>query len=330
MTDIIVFIHNAPLPVRIGTKEVLMIDGKILALVGTNWGRIYPWIVRQQGYGIDIILGRDAAKTSRIAFEEGIPAHTTSIEDLDRADAIIIASPPETHADYLRRFAGKFILCEKPIYGRFLPEMEVSQPHRNNVFVNYAFPQLDSARVIRNFIAAGGTSASDIVLNVGSNFKGDKTTVDWFMEVAVHELFFLNFLFSPFSIRSWNADNGAIRAQMENVPGQKLKIHYGKIKEEGIDVSMSIKTGKGTLSLQGGYRPGSQWNFLPVTLDTHTISEGEFSRGRDIWSIANKKNISLFLNIIAGKISRYDAVAQGLAGYAEAFAVEQGLMPMLV
>ena len=300
-----------------------MIDGKTLALIGTNWGRIYPWIIRQQGYEIDIVLGRDADKTRNVAFEEGIPIHTICIGDLDKADAIIIASPQETHAAFLQRFAGKSILCEKPIFGRFLPETEIPVEDRSGVFVNYAFPQLASAKVIRDFLTTTGATATDIALNIGSNFKGDRTTVDWFMEVVVHELFFLNFLFSPFAIRRWTDVSGKICAEMKNTKGQNLRICYEKIKEEGIDVSISIKTGKGTIALQGGYRPELQWNFLPVTLDTHTISEGEFSRGRDIWSIANEKNISLFLNIVAGNISRCNAVAQGLAGYAEAFAVEK-------
>lgn len=48
-----------------------------------------------------------------------VPIEThKDVLDLDIYDVVIIASPPDTHADYIKRYKDKWILCEKPLTGR--------------------------------------------------------------------------------------------------------------------------------------------------------------------------------------------------------------------
>ncbi len=91
-----------------------------IGIIGT--GRIAPRFLKETSYvsGIEVVNAYNPEKDSAQAFENAyqIPVRT---EDFDRfleeTDAVYVASPNETHSDYVRKAltAGKHVLCEKPM-----------------------------------------------------------------------------------------------------------------------------------------------------------------------------------------------------------------------
>lgn len=91
-----------------------------LGIVGT--GRIARRFFAETKYvsGIEAVAAYNPERDSLTGFTEDIPVvpYAGDYEDfLQDVDAVYVASPNETHADYVRRAleAGKHVLCEKPM-----------------------------------------------------------------------------------------------------------------------------------------------------------------------------------------------------------------------
>lgn len=91
-----------------------------LGIVGT--GRITRRFLAEINYvsGIEAVAAYNPEKDSLDLFvrETSLLGFSGEYEEfLDRVDAVYVASPNETHADYVRRAiaAGKHVLCEKPM-----------------------------------------------------------------------------------------------------------------------------------------------------------------------------------------------------------------------
>ena len=91
-----------------------------VGIVGT--GRIAPRFVSEIKYvsGAEVVAAFNPEKKSAEEFSRAydIPCETGKYEDfLDRADAVYIASPNETHYEYAKKalLNGKHVLCEKPM-----------------------------------------------------------------------------------------------------------------------------------------------------------------------------------------------------------------------
>src|SRR6185503_14663011 len=89
-------------------------------VVGTGFGcRVHVPALRNAGFTVHSLVGRDVARTQRRAERLGIPFACGSLaEALERAeiDAVTIATPPDTHAPLAIEAcaAGRHVLCEKP------------------------------------------------------------------------------------------------------------------------------------------------------------------------------------------------------------------------
>jgi predicted dehydrogenase len=89
-------------------------------VVGTGFGcRVHVPALRNAGFTVHALVGRDAARTQRRAERLGIPQVCTSLGDalaLDGIDAVTIATPPDTHAALAIEAcgAGRHVVCEKP------------------------------------------------------------------------------------------------------------------------------------------------------------------------------------------------------------------------
>ncbi len=89
-------------------------------VVGTGFGcRVHVPALRNAGFAVHGLVGRDAARTRRRAGRLGIPnVYATLADALARADvdAVTIATPPATHAELAVEAcgAGRHVICEKP------------------------------------------------------------------------------------------------------------------------------------------------------------------------------------------------------------------------
>ncbi len=91
-----------------------------IGIIGT--GRIAPRFFKETSFvsGIEVVGAYNPEKDSAKAFEDEyqIPTRTEGFGVfLNDVDAVYVASPNETHSDYVRKalLAGKHVLCEKPM-----------------------------------------------------------------------------------------------------------------------------------------------------------------------------------------------------------------------
>ena len=90
------------------------------AVVGTGFGcRVHVPALRNAGFTVRALVGRDAARTARRAERLGVPRACTSLAealDIEGVDAVTIATPPDTHAALAIEAcaAGRHVVCEKP------------------------------------------------------------------------------------------------------------------------------------------------------------------------------------------------------------------------
>jgi len=91
-----------------------------IGIVGT--GRVAPRFFEESSYvsGAEVVAAYNPEEDSAKAFREKcqLPVYTEDFDQfLNQVDAVYVASPNETHADYVRRSleAGKHVLCEKPM-----------------------------------------------------------------------------------------------------------------------------------------------------------------------------------------------------------------------
>jgi predicted dehydrogenase len=89
-------------------------------VVGTGFGcRVHVPALRNAGFDVVALVGRDRDRTVRRAGRCGVPYACTSLNDaitLGGVDAVTIATPPDTHAALAIEACalGRHVLCEKP------------------------------------------------------------------------------------------------------------------------------------------------------------------------------------------------------------------------
>jgi len=89
-------------------------------VVGTGFGcRVHVPALRNAGFDVVALVGRDRARTERRAARAGVPNACTSLAEalaLGGIDAVTIATPPDTHAALAIEAcaAGRHGVCEKP------------------------------------------------------------------------------------------------------------------------------------------------------------------------------------------------------------------------
>lgn len=280
-----------------------------IGIIGTNWGRIHIGTFRENGKNINLLVGRDLEKTKKIANEEDVPNASIDPADLQLMDVIVIASPADTHYKYIKMFPDKFILCEKPLFGSEVDEVdevEFRKIQKQAVYVNYAFPFLQSCRdlstKIRNLNLISPLNSQ---LNISAYFENHPKLSAFFADIVCHQLYYLNTIFPHFEFNSLkNESKNHLELTYKNNEQYSLDIDF-KIKDSiGIDIELVINQKSTNLSLTGGYNPENGWNFEPILCDKQAINKGEYSsnQNNDIWFKANCASVHCFLQVIEGKI----------------------------
>lgn len=91
-----------------------------VVVVGTGFGCLtHVPALRDAGFEVRALVGRDPARTKARADRFDIPVATTALGvalALDGVDAVSVVTPPHTHADLVLSAveAGKHVVCEKP------------------------------------------------------------------------------------------------------------------------------------------------------------------------------------------------------------------------
>jgi len=139
------------------------------AVVHRNYARV---LLGRDGYAVRYVCDLDARQAESAA--RLFSAEAVALEELvERADAVIISTPPSTHATLIRTClrAGRTILCEKPYaptHAEAAAALEESRDAGARLYVGQfrrAYPQLALARdlvglgligEVRSFTAAEG------------------------------------------------------------------------------------------------------------------------------------------------------------------------------
>ncbi len=298
-------------------------------LIGTNWGRFHIQTMKSLGYQVDRILGRDPEKTERIAREEDSLA-VRNVQDLMEMDFIIIASPAETHGDYIAALQGKWILCEKPL-GLFAWGDRYSGLHeQEGVFVNLAFSHLETFQCCRRLIQQNSIgSVSDVTLKLGLDFPRKRSPQEWFLDVTLHPYSWLRLVWPDMSYISHFYDQARDILYLEMRCGETaIHIEQYRLSSEGIKIELLLSGRTGDLHTAGGYFPGRQWNFDPISLNGHNMNAGEYSGPCDIWARANKRYMKNILNIIQKDEPGDVTCSDGIYCLQQAWDMEQSLSPL--
>ena len=302
-----------------------------VGIIGTGWGRTHCGTFRAGGWEIAALAGRRLDDVTAAAAAESVPRATTDPKELEDCDVIVVASPTDTHLEYLRCFKHKSVLCEKPLLG-VPPAPDVLDgldgPPK---FVNYAFPFLDSVQALDVALAEGRLGrVRRVLLTVGVNFPARKSPAQWFVDVAAHPLSWLLHRFGPLNcVGHYTGDGEAAVSLVMAGSSVQLDVALYPLPATGIRIGLDLVGDRACTRLAGGYQPDRQWWFDPIDLGDERLTDGEFSTDEDIWFRANRRSVDLFCRVLEGRIGISEAEALGAFGLRKALGMETMLAPLL-
>jgi len=133
-------------------------------VAGTGFGcRVHVPALRNAGFTVHALVGRDAVRTRRRADRLGVEHACTSLGEalaLPAVDAVTIATPPDAHAPLAIEAceAGRHVLCEKPFaLDSVEAELMLASAERAGVthLVGHEFRWSPERAVVARAIAAG-------------------------------------------------------------------------------------------------------------------------------------------------------------------------------
>lgn len=294
------------------------------AVVGTNWGRVHVAALRANGVDVVALCGLHVDRTRAVADEERVPV---AVDDpralLDMGlDVVTVATPPETRSQLLATLAAVPVICEKPLLGMTGDAAPLAEA--GVVWVNYAFPFLDSARTAANALAAAGP-VRRVDIDVAHDLSLSLSPAAWLLEVGSHPLSYAVHLFGrphpagpALDVPPPDAavdlllgeDGVPLRLSCRHVPGLA-----------GIAQRVTVDTGRGALDVRGAFRRGQPWRYDPVTLDGVPLDAG-VADDEDCWFRANRHSIGAALAAIRGDLTPAAAVEAGCTDLAAARAID--------
>jgi predicted dehydrogenase/acetyltransferase-like isoleucine patch superfamily enzyme len=114
-----------------GEREDLRIGLIGLGYMGRNHLRVLSLLKNMQ---IGFIYDTDQPRAAQLAAEFGVTATNHLERELDTVDALVVASPTSTHAEYIKMAAShvKYIFVEKPLTDQLESAEEVSRLAQEN------------------------------------------------------------------------------------------------------------------------------------------------------------------------------------------------------
>jgi hypothetical protein len=262
-----------------------------IGIVGARWGRVHVGTFRRFGHEIAVMVGRDPGQIARVAADEGVPLGTVDASALEDVDLVVVAAPTRAHAEYVRAFPHKPVLCEKPLFGLEPPAGAAELAAHPRLYVNYAFPFLEVSSILRARLSELG-AVREVRVDVAVDLDPAMLPSHWLAEVAVHPLSLVFDLF-----------------------GTAPVVAIERARAPGIDVRILIDGMRASATLSGAYRVGGAWRY-----ELDFARERFVEEGRDPWYEANVRCVGAFLEALEGR--RRAGVYDG----AKALALERAVL----
>ncbi len=169
--------------------------------------------IRKSGMGRVAAVYAPDASGPRLAAAHNATAAASPEEAIAAADAVVIASPPDTHAALLRaaRAAGKHILCEKPVVRTEAEAAEIAalfDSYKPVATVGHVLRFTQEYQQLRGIVQGGNIGQIGTIRLVraaacpppGDTWRGDfARSGGVVLDLGVHELDFLEWAFGPVS-----------------------------------------------------------------------------------------------------------------------------------
>lgn len=274
------------------------------AVVGTNWGAMHVAALRDAGVAVVAVAGADARRTAAAAVGLGVPSGVTDLTELaDMAlDVITVATPATTHVWVINALPDVPVLCDKPAVGtgRLEPLVGRASP----VWVNYAFPVLETARRAAAALPHIGEIQSARA-RADCDLASDHGPVEWFFEVATPPWSWLvTVLGGDIEAGLRAADSGpevVVVAVCGGVPVRVCAARRPGI--DGIRYALGVTGARGEVRLSGRYRVGQPWVYGPVVrhsaVDRRELGPREVGPP-DPWQRANGGAVWAFVEALCG------------------------------
>ncbi len=191
-----------------------------------------PAFQKIPGSALSMVMRRDAAKAEDYARRHLVPRWTTDADELINApqvDAVYIATPPDSHADYTERVAaaGKPVYVEKPMartYAECLRMINACEAAGVPLYVAYYRRQLPTFVKVKELVKSGVVGdvrfVSIQLLQSIREAERSPETLPWrvmpeiaggghFFDLASHQLDFLDYLLGPIAWAQGQSANQA-------------------------------------------------------------------------------------------------------------------------
>ena len=257
------------------------------------------------------VMRRDPLLAEDYARRHNVPEFYTRASDIinnNRVDAVYVATPPSTHAEYAIASikAGKPVYIEKPMalnYSECQKVIRASEKQRVPVFVAYYRRTLPGFLKVKEIIEKGAIgkvrfvqiqlykSPSEDELNGKLSWRVDPGVSGGghFFDLASHQLDYLDFLFGPVKIiKSLALNQGGFYRAEDFVSAQFL--FAGDICCSGTwSFSSAIEAGRDVIEIIGenGHIRFSCFDFEPIVLEN--------DEGRQEFVNEKPENVQIYL-----------------------------------
>jgi predicted dehydrogenase len=254
------------------------------SLTQVNWGIIGcgdvteiksgPAFNKVENSRLVAVMRRDAQRAQDYADRHGVPKHYSDADELINdpdVNAIYVATPPDSHAQYTIRAAraGKPVYVEKPMALTFVQcqqMIEACEQAELPLFVAYYRRSLPNYLEIKEAIEAGAIGTTRFVTiqlyHPISSSEQDKRNLPWrvfpeiaggghFVDLASHQLDYLDYLFGPIVAVQGVAQNQAGLYPAEDIVTASLRFESGVVACGLWCFTVHAKTQRDTVEIVG-------------------------------------------------------------------------------